>query len=87
MLGLEHVPRYLLWRAKDVCVWLPIVAGNLEVSVVGDFEPAELEDCLLRYVGTVERRCGTSGWMGQESSGASGESSSIGYTSQHLAAC
>eukprot|EP00887_Chlorella_sp_A99_P001378 scaffold8.g1378.t1 len=31
-------------------------AGNLEVSVVGDFDEEELEQCLLQYVGTVRRR-------------------------------
>ncbi|KFM27169.1 putative zinc protease PqqL [Auxenochlorella protothecoides] len=28
-------------------------AGNLEVCVVGDFDPAELEDAALKYLGTV----------------------------------
>lgn len=30
--------------------------GNLEINVVGDFDPEELERCLLRYVGTVSPR-------------------------------
>lgn len=30
-----------------------IHAGNVEVCVVGDFEPAELEAAVLRYLGTV----------------------------------
>ncbi|KAL4457809.1 hypothetical protein ABPG75_012674 [Micractinium tetrahymenae] len=30
-----------------------IHAGNVEVSVVGDFEPAELEACVLKYLGSV----------------------------------
>jgi Peptidase M16 inactive domain len=30
-----------------------LVPSNLEVSIVGDIDAAELEDCLLRYLGTV----------------------------------
>ncbi|GAX77204.1 hypothetical protein CEUSTIGMA_g4650.t1 [Chlamydomonas eustigma] len=31
-------------------------AGNLEINIVGDFNPEELEQCLLRYIGTVRPR-------------------------------
>eukprot|EP00798_Chlamydomonas_sp_ICE-L_P027064 gene27064-2297_t len=31
-------------------------AGNMEVNIVGDFDPDELESLLLRYVGTVKPR-------------------------------
>lgn len=33
-------------------------AGNIEISVVGDFDPAELEDKVIKYLGTV--KCATS---------------------------
>lgn len=32
-----------------------LTAGNLELNVVGDFDPDELEDCLLCYLGTLSR--------------------------------
>ena len=35
---------------------LVCATGNLEVNVVGDFDPEELERCLLRFVGTVAPR-------------------------------
>lgn len=34
-------------------------AGNLEVCIVGDFEEADVEDCVLRYLGTVAPRSET----------------------------
>ncbi|KAG2497394.1 hypothetical protein HYH03_004550 [Edaphochlamys debaryana] len=33
-----------------------LTTGNFEMSIVGDFEPAELESLALRYVGTVRPR-------------------------------
>jgi predicted Zn-dependent peptidase len=33
-----------------------LLAGNLEVSVVGDVDPVELEEGLLKYIGTVQAR-------------------------------
>lgn len=51
--------------ANNPCA-MQIWAGNVEVSVVGDIDPAELEACVLQYLGTVspQPKVGAYGWMG-----------------------
>jgi len=38
-------------------------ANNIEVSVVGDFEPQELEQCALRYLGTLPPAEAAPAWV------------------------
>eukprot|EP00898_Chlorokybus_atmophyticus_P002810 jgi/Chlat1/352/Chrsp10S01473 len=37
-----------------------LVTDNVEIDIVGDFDPAELERCILTYLGTVKPRLGNS---------------------------
>eukprot|EP00850_Spirogloea_muscicola_P018683 SM000174S03338 [mRNA] locus=s174:45802:51599:- [translate_table: standard] len=48
----EAIQKLTLAEAK-AAVMKQLVTGNMEVSVVGDFTEDEVEDCLLKYLGTI----------------------------------
>ena len=52
-MGPEEIDALTLDGMKQA-VQSQLHAGNLEINVVGDFDPVELEDLLLRYIGTVK---------------------------------